>query len=91
MSSLCPALGYLGCGSESRLLGISVRSQLRIRLLNSWLIWCLVALLGVMDDGQTVSLSLAELRLSLAFNKAVSLVQISCLRLLKKMLNASLG
>lgn len=53
-------------------------------LWRSWLMWHSAAVLGVMDDGQTVSPFPAWLKLSLAFRKAVSLVQISCLGLFKK-------
>ena len=56
--------------------------------------WHSAAVLGVMDDGQTVSPSPYWLWLSLAFSKAGSLVQISYLGLFfkkKKLLKASLG
>lgn len=53
--------------------------------------WHSVAVLGVMDDEQTVSPSPARLWLSLAFSKAGSLVQISYLGLLKKKTTKSLS
>jgi len=73
-------MDYLGCGSESMLLGIFV-GRLRIRPLK--LLACVVLSGCAGSDGQTVSLFPARLRLSLAFSKAVSLVQISCLRVKK--------
>lgn len=81
MPSQYPAMNYLDCGSASRLLGIFV-SRLRIRPLKP--LACVVLSGCAGSDGQTVSLFPAGLRLSLAFSKAVSLVQISCLRLKKK-------
>lgn len=80
MPSLYLAMDYLGCGSESGLLGIFV-SRPRVRPLK--LLACMVLSGYARSDGQTVSLFPARLRLSLAFSKAVSLVQISCLRLKK--------
>lgn len=80
---LCPAMHRLGCGSEIRLLGIFVSSQLRIRSLKllayvalgggaAWRCW----------EWWTNCITLpAGAGLSLAFSKAVSLVHIRCLRL----------
>lgn len=50
-------------------------------LWRSSLMWCSAAVLGLMDGVQTVPLSPARLRLSLAFTKDGSLGQISCLGL----------
>lgn len=94
MPSLYSAMDCLDCRFASRLLGIFV-SRLRIRPLKP--LACVVLSGCAGSDGQTVSLFPAGLRLSLAFSKAVSLVQISCLRLKKKknnnnkLLNASPG
>lgn len=81
MPSLYSAMDCLDCRFASRLLGIFV-SRLRIRPLKP--LACVVLSGCAGSDGQTVSLFPAGLRLSLAFSKAVSLVQISCLRLKKK-------